>query len=1036
MATIRDHRKPERGLRPVQDVVGRIRFDSAFDPKRFTIGYEERFAGVREAPLSDFIGEGEIPWHRIWFIKAGPLVVWDRRERIDLVFGSGASPAPDLAAIQRACTPLVPEAPPPAARRRSSGAAEFTPIPCLRFDPARGAWSPVAGPLPELAPESLAVVTYNILYDTYEAEHIYTAERRLACRALVEAHDADIIALQEVTPEFWTELLAEAWVRERYHVSAGPDAHGLRPYGQALLSRWPLALELHHFSPHKKLLLGQLTLAGRPLTIAAVHLTSNQKDGAADKRAEQFAVLAARLAQRPGDALVLGDFNFGDGDENHQLAAAGLRDVWQQLHPHHPGFTFDPVANPLAALMSRTGAAARYDRVLLRAETAALAPIDVLRFGDRPIGERLGQSMFASDHFGLCALLQVAAASPTAATLDAAPVHRSALVVLPPERVWAPIQAIRAVHDPAYARWMPHINLIYGFVPEALFPQAAALIEPLLRGHPPIHLRFAELRRFDHRGSTTVWLAPEPPDALVALQRRLAALFPGCVEQAVRAGFTPHLTVAKLTGSPAEIASTIAQWQAQWRPLECTVSALHLISRGDDDPFAIRHTLSFGTALAAAPAPARPRGDLSSGTAPAAAPAPDRKNMSTGTGTATPPALAIPGVVPPPPWLAVPSPRHHAAITAIAGACGDFLAAAPCLHIVGSARLGVATPDSDLDLVCAGPRTVHRADLFAAVHAALADRITAIRETTSAGLPVLRMRLGELAVDLQYAALPDPIPAARLASLTPEEFAGLDEPSRRAALTCLDADALIHHIAARPGVPAFVAMLQRVRGWARARALDVGAWGLLGGYTWALLAAHAARDAARTNLSDPDALVRHFFATYAVWEPGRPVALGPLPDIAPTRRAPWPNYTPSPPAFNSARGQTRSTPALIRGELRRADELVRAGDPELAAPVDPASDPRRLVLALSGVDPDAELACRGWLDGHILSLLLALENAHARVRPYPRPTAGPDGLQQAIGLVGGQARELLAAAHDFTLEFSMWPERPVGATLHADLVTT
>ena len=351
-------RKPERGLRPVQDVVGRIRFDSALDPRRFTIGYEERFAGVREAPLADFIGEGEIPWHRIWFIKAGPLIVWDRRERIDLVFGSGNSPAADLAAIQAACIPPASEAPAPAAPRR--GHAEFAAIPCLRFDPGTNAWRPVDGPHADLALESLAVLTYNVLYDLYEAEHIYSPERRVACRALVQANDADIVALQEVTPEFWTELLAEPWVRERYHVSAGPDALGLRPYGQALLSRWPLALELHNFSAQKKLLLGQLHLAGRPLTIAAVHLTSNQKDGASDKRAEQLAVLAARLAQRPGDALVVGDLNFGDGDENQQLAAAGLVDVWQQLHPHHPGFTFDPVANPLAALMSRSGRAARF----------------------------------------------------------------------------------------------------------------------------------------------------------------------------------------------------------------------------------------------------------------------------------------------------------------------------------------------------------------------------------------------------------------------------------------------------------------------------------------------------------------------------------------------------------------------------------------------------------------------------------------------------------------------------------------------------
>jgi len=34
------------------------------------------------------------------------------------------------------------------------------------------------------------------------------------------------------------------------------------------------------------------------------------------------------LTHEAGDALVLGDFNFGYGDENPQLAAAGLVDGW------------------------------------------------------------------------------------------------------------------------------------------------------------------------------------------------------------------------------------------------------------------------------------------------------------------------------------------------------------------------------------------------------------------------------------------------------------------------------------------------------------------------------------------------------------------------------------------------------------------------------------------------------------------------------------------------------------------------------------
>ena len=57
--------------------------------------------------------------------------------------------------------------------------------------------------------------------------------------------------------------MAEPWVRERYYMSSGPDAGDLDPYGQALLSRWPLALELHPLSAKKRLLVGRLSLGGR-----------------------------------------------------------------------------------------------------------------------------------------------------------------------------------------------------------------------------------------------------------------------------------------------------------------------------------------------------------------------------------------------------------------------------------------------------------------------------------------------------------------------------------------------------------------------------------------------------------------------------------------------------------------------------------------------------------------------------------------------------------------------------------------------------
>ncbi|PCC69260.1 Poly(A) polymerase central domain-containing protein [Nannocystis exedens] len=1001
--------RDKQGLRPVQDVVGRLRFDATFDVRRFVVGYEERFAGVREAPLADFFaGDNEIPWHRIFFIKAGELIVWDRRSRIDLVFGSGDSPAPDHAAIARACAPAPVAAPTPTPTRRSkarTGPALFVTRPCFRFDPLRGAWLPVAtAGLHEARVEALQVATYNVLFDLYEPEQLYSEARAPVCSELLRERDADIIALQEVTPRLWAELLAAPWLRAGYYVSEGPDAEGLQPYGQVLLSRWPLALELHEFSARKRLVVGRLSLAGRRLAVAAVHLTSNRKADADDRRAEQLAVLVERLGRADvDDALVLGDLNFGDGEEDQQLARAGLVDVWREVHPHHPGFTFDPQANPLAALATRTGKAARFDRALLRSPAGALAPIDAALFGDKPFGTGPGgQELFASDHFGVCALLQVVADADAAARrarlAAASPVHRSALVVIPPAQAWPPIEAIRAEHDPSHGRWMPHINLVYGFVPEALFADAAAALTTALRGLLPLRIALKAVRRFDHRGSTTVWLEPvsDPPGALMALQAAAAALFPLCDEQSSRGpGFLPHLTIAKLTGSEAEIAAAIARWQASWRPLEFTVEAVHLISRREDEPFAIRATVP--TCPEEQADAEEPGGSL-------------------------------------PPFGRWPSPAHERVTEAFARATAAVRAGSQ-LHVVGSARLGVAQPDGDLDLVWAGEDGLDREALFAAVteRLAAAGELHEVRTVKSAGLPVLKCRFEGIAVDLQYAGLPAPLQARALGSLRPDELATLDEASRRAALGCVDADALVLLVGDYYDSTVFRETLARVRRWARARQLDAGAWGLLGGYTWAIVTAWAMRAAGEAGVAaEPEALLRHFFMLLAARTPGAPIAFAPPPEPRGGRKPPWPIWTPTPPPFNSARHVTRSTLALLHAELRRGHALASAGDPAVVAAVDPAGHPRRVELTLVGV-AEAPARCVGWLEGHVMGLLLALEDAGARVRPYPRPL-GAGAARWAIGLEGGESPAIEAASAAFAASFAAWAERPEGAELQVRLV--
>ena len=88
--------KSKSKLRPAQDIISRIKWDPDLNIEDYAIGYEDRFAGVKELDLVKWKSEQTdlefIPSHRIVWIRRkgdGGEKVWDRRMRFDGLFGSG-----------------------------------------------------------------------------------------------------------------------------------------------------------------------------------------------------------------------------------------------------------------------------------------------------------------------------------------------------------------------------------------------------------------------------------------------------------------------------------------------------------------------------------------------------------------------------------------------------------------------------------------------------------------------------------------------------------------------------------------------------------------------------------------------------------------------------------------------------------------------------------------------------------------------------------------------------------------------------------
>lgn len=175
--------------------------------------------------------------------------------------------------------------------------------------------------------------------------------------------------------------------------------------------------------------------------------------------------------------------------------------------------------------------------------------------------------------------------------------HHTAVVAMPPPEVWEPIQAIRRQHDRHVRRWMPHVTLLYPFAPYEQFDAVLPTLIDVGQQLAPFAVTLATFHAFTHtRGQSTIWLAPEPRDAFVALHAALHAALPAYAEQArFAAGFTPHLSVAQTTTVQARHA-LLETLQVTWQPVQCTLAAFMLIWREAEAPFRIFQEIPLGNA--------------------------------------------------------------------------------------------------------------------------------------------------------------------------------------------------------------------------------------------------------------------------------------------------------------------------------------------------------------------------------------------------------------------------------------------------------
>ncbi|KAJ5359218.1 Poly(A) polymerase pla1 [Penicillium cataractarum] len=251
----------------------------------------------------------------------------------------------------------------------------------------------------------------------------------------------------------------------------------------------------------------------------------------------------------------------------------------------------------------------------------------------------------------------------------------------------------------------------------------------------------------------------------------------------------------------------------------------------------------------------------------------------------------------------------------------------------GGYRLGVYGPGSDIDTLIVGPKHVCSEDFFADFPPLLQQMapegvVEKMTPVPDAFVPIIKMELAGVSIDLLFARLVIPSVPMNLDLKNNDYLRGLDEKEVRSLNGTRVADEILELV---PQQKTFRIALRAIKLWAQRRAIYANIVGFPGGIAWAMLVARVCQ---LYPAASGSVIVGKFFRIMNKWAWPQPVLLKQI-EEGPLQMKVWnpkiyhgdkfhlmPIITPAYPSMCATHNISMSTKTVILRELQRGGDVV------------------------------------------------------------------------------------------------------------------